>query len=145
VDDFGGERYGPTSMGRGEVCIVDDVWASVGSDNLNLRSWTYDSELACAVVDEDGSYAEDLRRTLSREHVGRDLDMSEMFDAYASSAASLDRWYADGQTGSRPAGRLRRYEPPRLNWFTELWASPLYRFICDPDGRPRSLRRRGEF
>jgi FixJ family two-component response regulator len=24
VDDFGGERYGPTSMGRGEVCIVDD-------------------------------------------------------------------------------------------------------------------------
>jgi phosphatidylserine/phosphatidylglycerophosphate/cardiolipin synthase-like enzyme len=128
-----------------KVCVVDDVWASVGSDNLNLRSWTYDSELACAVVDEGGSYAEDLRRTLSREHVGRDLDMTEMFDAYASSAASLDGWYADGQTGSRPPGRLRRYEPPRLNWLTELWASPLYRFICDPDGRPRSLRRRGEF
>ena len=27
------------------------VWAIVGSDNLNLRSWTHDSELSCAVLD----------------------------------------------------------------------------------------------
>ena len=34
-----------------KLCIVDDEWAKVGSDNVNRRSWTHDSELACAVVD----------------------------------------------------------------------------------------------
>src|SRR5206468_97966 len=31
-----------------KVCVVDDVWAAVGSSNLNRRSWTHDSELSCA-------------------------------------------------------------------------------------------------
>src|SRR4051795_2754993 len=35
-----------------KVCVVDDTWASVGSDNFNRRSWTHDSELSCAVLDE---------------------------------------------------------------------------------------------
>ena len=35
-----------------KVCIIDDVWMAVGSDNLNRRSWTHDSELSCGVVDE---------------------------------------------------------------------------------------------
>ena len=34
-----------------KVCVVDDVWMAVGSDNLNRRSWTHDSELSCAVID----------------------------------------------------------------------------------------------
>ena len=32
-----------------KVCVIDDVWMMVGSDNLNRRSWTNDSELSCAV------------------------------------------------------------------------------------------------
>ena len=32
-----------------KVCVIDDVWAAVGSDNVNRRSWTHDSELSCAV------------------------------------------------------------------------------------------------
>src|SRR5450631_1257234 len=34
-----------------KVCIIDDQWASVGSDNFNRRSWTHDSELTAAVFD----------------------------------------------------------------------------------------------
>ena len=35
-----------------KVCVVDDVWAGVGSANLNRRSWSHDSELSCAVLDD---------------------------------------------------------------------------------------------
>ncbi len=38
-----------------KVCVVDDAWAMVGSDNFNRRSWTHDSELSCAVMDEESS------------------------------------------------------------------------------------------
>ena len=40
-----------------KVCVVDDVWACVGSDNFNRRSWTHDSELSCAVLDDTGEFA----------------------------------------------------------------------------------------
>lgn len=128
-----------------KVCVVDDAWATIGSDNLNLRSWTYDTELTCAVVDESGAYGRDLRQALVREHLGRDVALEEVFDAFATSASTLDDWYARGRRGPRPEGRIRRYEPPRLGRVTKLWASPLYRLICDPDGRPRRMRARREF
>ena len=34
-----------------KVCVVDDTWSIIGSDNFNRRSWTHDSELSCAVLD----------------------------------------------------------------------------------------------
>ena len=36
-----------------KVVVVDDVWAMIGSDNLNRRSWTHDSEMSCAVLDRE--------------------------------------------------------------------------------------------
>ena len=36
-----------------KVCVVDDIWLEVGSDNLNRRSWTHDSELSCAMLDTE--------------------------------------------------------------------------------------------
>ena len=36
-----------------KISVIDDVWASVGSDNFNRRSWSHDSEIACAVIDEE--------------------------------------------------------------------------------------------
>jgi phosphatidylserine/phosphatidylglycerophosphate/cardiolipin synthase-like enzyme len=57
-----------------KVCIIDDQWASVGSDNFNLRSWTHDSEVTAAVCDP--GYARALRLTLAGEHLalGRRMD-----------------------------------------------------------------------
>jgi phosphatidylserine/phosphatidylglycerophosphate/cardiolipin synthase-like enzyme len=135
-----------------KVCIVDDHWAIVGSDNVNLRSWTYDSELSCAVLNDDRSLARDLRLALAREHLertdGDDADLSDpvtAFDAFVQSAKDLDAWHAGAQAGRRPAGRLRPYDAKPLLRATQLWARPLYRILYDPDGRPAQLRRRGQF
>ena len=42
-----------------KTCMVDDTWATIGSDNFNRRSWTHDSELSAVVVDTAGDYARD--------------------------------------------------------------------------------------
>ena len=60
VGVYGIENHAGTPIYvHAKVCVVDDVWATVGSDNINLRSWTHDSELSCAVLDD----RLDLRRT----------------------------------------------------------------------------------
>ncbi len=125
-----------------KVSIIDDTWMSVGSDNLNLRSWTHDSELSCAVMDEDGDLPRRLRLTLCREHLGRELsDVEDPFDAFRESAAALDAWHRDGRRGPRPPGRLRGYTTPQLSRLDKLYAQPLYHLVYDPDGRPPQLRR----
>jgi phosphatidylserine/phosphatidylglycerophosphate/cardiolipin synthase-like enzyme len=151
-----------------KACVIDDVWASAGSDNFNRRSWTHDSELSCAVLDETPdlrrprtpgdngqyarAYARELRLTLSREHLDRGLgddadlcDPRAAFTAFAESAAALDGWHAAGRPGRRPPGRLRAYQTRELSWWTRAWATPLYRRMYDPDGRPPAMRRAGTF
>ncbi len=61
------------------------------------------------------------------------------------SAATLDGWYDAGQPGPKPAGRLRRLDAPRLGAVTRTLARVPYLLMHDPDGRPRSLRRRDDF
>ncbi|MEV0160916.1 phospholipase D family protein [Nonomuraea fuscirosea] len=140
-----------------KVCVVDDVWAAVGSDNVNLRSWTYDSELSCAVLDEREDprppaggrrFARDLRLSLMGEHLDLPADrLDELcdpvaaFEAFARSARELESWHENGREGSRPPGRLRPHPAPRLSHAQKLMALPLYRLAVDPDGRPPALRR----
>ena len=46
VAAYGIENHAGTPVYvHAKVCVVDDVWASIGSDNFNRRSWTHDSEL----------------------------------------------------------------------------------------------------
>jgi phosphatidylserine/phosphatidylglycerophosphate/cardiolipin synthase-like enzyme len=143
-----------------KVCVVDDTWASVGSDNVNRRSWTHDSELSCAVLDETHDdrggtarrFARDLRLELAREHLerraGDDEDLIDpvcAFDAFRDSALALQRWHENGRAGARPPGRLRPYRLPDLSRWTRTWSTPLYRVMYDPDGRRAAMRRRNEF
>lgn len=138
-----------------KVCVLDDVWASIGSDNFCRRSWTNDSELSAAVIDLDapGDYARRLRLTLAAEHLDRDasadmddcVDSAEMFARYAEAADALERWHEAGRVGERPAGRLRRMTVPELSWIRQLMAAPWYRFLHDPDGRPWTMRLRKKF
>jgi phosphatidylserine/phosphatidylglycerophosphate/cardiolipin synthase-like enzyme len=135
-----------------KACVIDDTWSCVGSDNLNLRSWTHDSELSCAVMDADAGtgFGRALRLRLAREHLDRDDDgdlgdPGAMFDAYRRAAAALDAWHDDPAGRPRPAGRLRTYRLPRLGRAQRLLAVPMYRYLCDPDGRPPAMRRGHRF
>lgn len=161
-------RAGTPVYVHAKVCVVDDAWATIGSDNFCRRSWTNDSELTAAVVDQgDGSYATRLRLQLAAEHLDRlapeqvdaaslaaaDLttlmddcaSADQMFTRFAATAAALDAWYDAGRPGPRPPGRLRRLDLPSLSLPRQALAAPTYRFLHDPDGRPAYLRRRRAF
>jgi phosphatidylserine/phosphatidylglycerophosphate/cardiolipin synthase-like enzyme len=151
-----------------KVVVVDDVWSMIGSDNLNRRSWTHDSELSCAVLDptqdereplDPGGlgdrarvFARELRLRLWREHLDLDedapihdlLDPRSGYAVLRERADALQRWYDEGRRGPRPAGRLRPHVPERLPRRHRAWAVPVYRFMYDPDGRAirDRLRRR---
>ncbi|WP_051640061.1 phospholipase D family protein [Cellulomonas sp. URHE0023] len=148
-----------------KVCVVDDVWATVGSDNLNRRSWTHDSELTAAILDQrldgrepidpaglgDGArgFARELRLELWREHLDRDsdeglLDLGDAFEAVRSSAAALDAWHDGGCAGPRPPGRLRVHPVAHLPLWQRVLAAPPYHAVVDPDGRPLRLKVRGQ-
>jgi phosphatidylserine/phosphatidylglycerophosphate/cardiolipin synthase-like enzyme len=132
-----------------KVCIIDDQWASVGSDNFNRRSWTHDSELTAAVCDPE--YARDLRLTLAGEHLDRNDPMDELqapatlFAPFAECAERLQRWYDGGCRGPRPPGRLRPLSDGTQTTFTKAWATMAYRLVYDPDGRPLKVRLRRSF
>ena len=146
-----------------KLCVVDDLWMTCGSDNFNRRSWTHDSEITCAVVDETRDEREpgdlsgaglgarklprDLRLQLWAEHLGvspddpRLLDPATGFELWRESAAALDEW-RETRRGPRPAGQARVHHPDPVGRMGRVWSWPLYRVVFDPDGRPLRQRRR---
>ena len=150
-----------------KACIIDDVWAMVGSDNLNRRSWTHDSELSCAVLDDerderaptdpaglgDGArrFARELRLSLWREHLGTEigeevlLDPDTAFEAWRETADRLKAWKTSTRRGPRPPGRAVVHTPPHVPRHHSWWAKVAYETLVDPDGRPRDLRKGGRF
>jgi phosphatidylserine/phosphatidylglycerophosphate/cardiolipin synthase-like enzyme len=173
--DAGGERLhvfdvenaaGTPVYVHAKVVVIDDVWAMIGSDNLNRRSWTHDSELSIAVLDDvrdarepldptgrgDGArrFARDLRIRLMREHLQLDphdhLDLADPLDAVAAlddAAASLDAWHSSRDAAPRPRGHLRRHRTTPVTGVAALWSSVLLRTLVDPDGRSLRDRLRG--
>lgn len=172
LQHHGGDRFAVYDLDGDEwpiyvhakVCIIDDVWMTIGSDNLNRRSWTHDSELSCAILDEtrddrepadpaglgDGARVlpRETRLQLWAEHTQQDdlpADPEVGFDILAKSAESLDRWHAEHRVGPRPPGRLRRHEPAPVALLARPFAYVAYRFVNDPDGRPLTMRVRRQF
>ena len=175
LSEAGGDRFaiydlenerGTAIYLHAKVVVIDDVLAVMGSDNMNRRSWTHDSELSIAVLDQeedqreprdptgrgDGArrFARDLRLRLWREHLAVPsddgfLDPREGFERWRLAADALDAWHDGGEHGPRPAGRIRRHNPRPVPAWQRAWAWPLYRTIVDPDGRPRGLRRSHRF
>ncbi len=142
LQEAGGDRFAlydvesPTGVPvyvHAKVCVVDDAWMTCGSDNLNLRSWTHDSEVACAVVDPDGDLPRGLRSTLWAEHLGLDPDDPRL----APVTGAVRLW---AERAGQPGSRIRAHVPPTLGRATALWAGAAYRTLLDPDGRPRRLR-----
>jgi phosphatidylserine/phosphatidylglycerophosphate/cardiolipin synthase-like enzyme len=133
-----------------KVCVIDDTWCSVGSDNFNRRSWTHDSEVSCAILDEAGHFARDLRLSLMREHLDRedDADLLDPMSAVRVMSETADRlraWSESGRTAPRPPGRVFPHSPERLPWHQRVWSLPAYRLFYDPDGRPWRARRAKTF
>ena len=149
-----------------KVCVIDDVWVSVGSDNLNRRSWTHDSEVSCAVIDShidtrapqdpgglgdlSRSFARDVRLRLWAEHLWREIDDPALVPLKGAVRFwdSLTQQTAPGGHENKDIGKtshLRIHEVEPVNGLTRLWAEVLYRLLFDPDGRPLSLRLRRHF
>ena len=176
VKAAGGNRVGIYSLENetgtpvyvhAKVCVIDDVWATVGSDNLNRRSWTHDSELSCAVIDSeldgrapldpgglgDGSrrFARSLRLSLWSEHLGRSsddpalLDLANSAALWEETAGELASWKLQAGGRERPTSRVRSHEIEAVPPGSQPWAVAAYRLIFDPDGRPLRLRIRHSF
>lgn len=148
-----------------KICIIDDTWFTIGSDNFNRRSWTTDSELTCAVIDTAASgsrqagavpgapepLARDLRRQLWAEHLGL-LQEDPQLDAmkgglglWNATADALDQWHKEGSPSNRPRGHVRHHVTKTVPRFQRLWADAANRLVVDPDGRPRGMRGSNRF
>jgi hypothetical protein len=95
-------------------------------------------------------FARSLRLALAREHLGEDgdeglLDPVETFERWQRTAGALDAWHAAGRRGPRPPGRVRTHRPEPVNAWQRVFATPLYRLLIDPDGRPLAMRLRRQF
>jgi phosphatidylserine/phosphatidylglycerophosphate/cardiolipin synthase-like enzyme len=149
-----------------KVVVIDDEVALIGSDNLNRRSWTHDSELSIAIFDDERDqrdpldpgghangarvFARELRLELTREHLFAEaddglLDPTETFERWRAAARGLDAWHAGGRRGPRPPGRVREHRPEPVPVWQRPHAALLYRMLIDPDGRPFAVRRARRF
>jgi phosphatidylserine/phosphatidylglycerophosphate/cardiolipin synthase-like enzyme len=126
-----------------KTIIADDVWMSIGSSNLSMRSLTYDSELNAASIDSRISRgghvsAREFRVRLMAEHLGLDLKERGLVE-YPHDAFQLMKEVLDGK---RPwlKHHLVRYDPTFTHYgiqpaeYNEVFLDGL-NLILDPDGR----------
>jgi hypothetical protein len=135
-DNFDG-KVGPHAYVHSKLFVVDDLAATIGSMNMNRRSWFYDSELTALVTDAP-ELIRDMRLGIWRAHLkpspSTDIAHAEIADWTRAGAV----WSAV-HAGSRAAPRLRRVrfdrQPGRAS--SQFGARDfLYDNVYDPTGPP---------
>jgi len=117
-----------------KIMLCDDVFALVGSANINGRSMTNDGELTLGILDEnDPSFAELLRWDLWEEHSGmfnrtppaRDLDdhISTFVGHIRSSTGQLEQFpeIPDREELGTPAWHIKE---STKNYYSEVYDGP---------------------
>ena len=146
-----------------KVCIVDDVWLDVGSDNLNRRSWTHDSEIGLRGDRQRRSTAVAARsrrprrrrpsprpqhapRALARtsgpqrrrrRRPGRPARQASRRCAKAPASSMSGRGGRTRRPAPGPPSTARHRAVPR--YLNALWRLS-YQTTLDPDGRARPER-----
>lgn len=94
-----------------KVMVVDDVWVTVGSANINDRGFKYEGEINAVVLDR--AVAGDLRKRLMAEHLEWAVDDERLDDIDVCHEA----WCAQGREnpgrrarGEAPEGRVHFFE-----------------------------------
>lgn len=110
-----------------KVCIIDDIYAVIGSCNISRRSLTNDTELGIAVLDEfvehgRRKFARELRIRLWQEHLGLTAAELSLID---DPLAGIAQWNL--RAGAPPAQARRHARPAGSDVFE--WDSEV-----DPDG-----------
>jgi phosphatidylserine/phosphatidylglycerophosphate/cardiolipin synthase-like enzyme len=95
-----------------KLMIIDDIFATIGSANMNRRGLTHDAELNAFVLDgrvQDGArkFARDLRTRLWSEHLGMPIG-----DASFAALNDVDRALDILKNKRPPTARLVPYEVP---------------------------------
>ena len=101
----GSVQYVTVDM-HAKVLIVDDVWLTVGSANINERGFKYEAEINAAILDR--KTARDLRVRLMAEHLkipGHEAesklgDVDAAFDLWEEHCAANEKALASGQVAA---------------------------------------------
>ncbi|HWB80708.1 MAG TPA: phosphatidylserine/phosphatidylglycerophosphate/cardiolipin synthase family protein [Nannocystaceae bacterium] len=118
ADDAGGERHWLPVDVHAKVMIIDDVWITVGSANINDRGFKTEGEINAVVLDE--LVATDLRKRLMAEHLGLSPDDPVLDDV----DRAFDLWNFHG------------HENPRLRALEREPLSRVHYFVQDAQDRP---------
>jgi phosphatidylserine/phosphatidylglycerophosphate/cardiolipin synthase-like enzyme len=123
-------KHGVPYKVHSKVVIIDDVFATLGSANMNRRGFTHDTETNAFILDGRviggaRKFARDLRVKLWAEHLGWDPrgDTSKLWN--------IDRAIEIFLKGQTPAARLQLYDYERGKDVTQ---SPYWDRIIDPEG-----------
>jgi hypothetical protein len=131
-----------------KTVIVDDVWATIGSANANVRSYTNDTEINCCFIDgrTDANglrvSVRDYRRALWAEHLG--MRIAEVPEQPGNDPAVVKLWedrvaavasVPESGTSPDPVGsrlydwpvadvHVDRSLPPSVAWLRKVFDGP---------------------
>lgn len=106
-----------------KICVIDDIWAIIGSCNMSQRSFTNDAEISIAILDETiehnrRKFARDLRIALWKEHLGLTPAEVPLIDDAVIGAAEWSK-----RAGKPPAHAREHHRPAGSE--SSLWNSEI--------------------